>query len=377
MGASPPRGVHLSEVQKSLLEQAAKDQVIQTQLKLRLNGEQETRLVQWLWNLTGVWNWAIKKIENDARDSIYYSPKVFQNLLAGHGEKMEIPSHTLQGILSQAHLAWSRCFKKTAKKPHLKGARNKLSSIPFPDPIKPAIGTHISLPGMGKLRFHKQDIPAGQIKCGRIIKRSSGWYLCLFIAADREKIARTGDGVVGIDPGFKNLITLSTGEKVPHPREAEKTEQRLAQAQRGHDKHLAARLQERRANQVKDRNHKLSLRLVRENKFIAFSGDNHKGVAKLFGKSVSSSAHYQLRQMLTYKSRSGGTKYVETDPPFSTMTCSDCGALTGPHGLGGLAVRNWVCSACGALHDRDGNAAINTLNSGLGISHEVLCATGS
>ena len=351
--------------------------MIQSQLKLRLNGEQETRLVQWLWNLTGVYNWAIKKIENDAHDSIYYSPKDFQNLLAGHGEKLEIPSHTLQGILAQAHLAWSRCFKKTAKRPHFKGVRNKLNSIPFPDPIKPPTGTHISLPGMGKLRFHKQDIPAGKIKCGRIIKRASGWYLCLFIAADREKIDRVADGQIGIDPGFKNLLTLSTGEKVPHPREVQKTEQRIAQAQRGHDKHLTARLQERRANQVKDRNHKLSLRLVRENKFIAFSGDHHKGIAKRFGKSVSSSAHYQLRQMLTYKSSSCGTEYCEPDPRYSTMTCSACGARTGPTGLAELEVRNWECGACGALHDRDGNAAINTRNSGLGISHEVLCATGS
>ena len=348
--------------------------MIQSQLKLRLNGDQEKRLVRWLRNLTGVWNWAIKKIENDAHDGIYYSPNDFQNLLAGHSKKLEIPSHTLHGILAQAHLAWSRCFKKTAKKPHLKGARNKLSSIPFPDPIKSAIGCHINLPGMGKIRFHKQSIPDGAIKCGRIVKRASGWYLCIFIAADREKIVRTGDGVVGIDPGFNNLIALSTGEKVPHPREAEKTEQRIAQAQRGHDKHLTARLQERRANQVKDRNHKLSLRLVKENKLIAFSGDHHKGVAKRFGKSVSSSAHYQLRQMLKYKSRSGGTVYIEVDPRYSTQTCSDCGARSGPTGLGELSVRSWVC-ACGAQHDRDRNAAINTLKSGLGISHEVHRAT--
>lgn len=351
--------------------------MIQSQLKLRLNRKQETTVVQWLWNLTGVWNWAIKKIENDAHDSIYYSPKDFQNLLAGHGEKLEIPSHTLQGILAQAHLAWSRCFKKTAKRPHFKGVRNKLNSIPFPDPIKPPTGTHISLPGMGKLRFHKQDIPAGKIKCGRIIKRASGWYLCLFIAADREKIDRVADGQIGIDPGFKNLLTLSTGEKVPHPREAEKTEQRIAQAQRGHDKNLAARLQERRANQVKDRNHKLSLRLVKENKFIAFSKDNIKGIAHRFGKSVSSSGHYQLRSMLKYKSSSCGTEYVEPASPYSTMRCSDCFALTGPTGLGNLAVRQWVCSACGALHDRDGNAAINTFIAGVGMTHEVLCATGS
>lgn len=41
--------------------------MIQAQLKLRLNKKQENTLTGWLWNLTGVWNWAIRKIELDAK----------------------------------------------------------------------------------------------------------------------------------------------------------------------------------------------------------------------------------------------------------------------------------------------------------------------
>ena len=351
--------------------------MIQAQLKLRLNNVQESRLVGWLWNLTSVWNWAIRKIELDAKDKVYHGAKDFQNLLANHGEKLKIPSHTLQGILLHAHTGWVRCFKKLAKKPRFKGVRNKLNSIPFPDPIKPPKGNHISIPGLGKVRFHKQELPEGKIKCGRIVRRASGWYLCLFIATDRKPIERKDSGKIGIDPGFKHLITsVSLGgqwEKVEHPRELEATEQRLAQAQRGHNKVLVARLHQRRANQVKDRNHKLSLRLVQENQVIRFSKDNHKGVARKFGKSVSSSSHYQLRQMLAYKSRSGGTQYDEPDSKFSTKTCSDCGSLSGPTGWSGLAVRRWRCSDCGSLHDRDVNAARNTLFAGVGTTHEKAC----
>jgi putative transposase len=351
--------------------------MLQAQRKLRLNNVPEARLVGWLWNLTSVWNWAIRKIELDAKDKIYYGAQDFQNLLANHGEKLKIPSHTLQGILLQAHTGWVRCFQKLAKKPRFKGVRNKLNSIPFPDPIKPPKGNHIGIPGLGKVRFHKQELPEGKIKCGRIVRRASCWYLCLFIATDREPVERVANGKVGIDPGFKDLLTIAAPdgqyEKVAHPRELEATEHRLAQAQRGHNKTLAARLHEKRANQVKDRNHKLSLRLVQKNVVIRFSNDNHKGVAKKFGKSVSSSSHYQLRQMLAYKSRSGGTQYDEPDAKFSTKTCSDCGSLSGPTGWSGLAVRQWRCSNCGSLHDRDVNAARNTLFAGVGTTHEEAC----
>jgi putative transposase len=344
--------------------------MIQTQLKLRLNTKVAATLDGWLWNLTGVWNWAVRKIELDAKGEIYYSPKDFQNLLANHGEKMGIPSHTLQGMLAMAHTAWKRCFKKIAKKPRLKGKHNRLASIPFPDPFRAPKDGRITIPGLGRIPFHKQDIPEGKIKCGRIVKRGSGWYLCLFIDAQPNAIERTAHGQIGLDPGFRNLLTTSDGEVFEHPRELEAGAQRLAQAHRGHDKRLAARLQERIGNRRKDRNHKLSRRLVAENTLIAFSADNHKGVAHKFGKSVASSSHYQLRQMLSYKAPTSGAKYVEVDSKFSTMTCSHCGAHSGPTGWGGLAVRHWTCTQCGTAHQRDVNAARNTLIAALGSSVE-------
>jgi hypothetical protein len=42
-------------------------------LKLQPNAGQEAKMCSWLWNLTGVYNFAIKKIENDAKDSVYHS----------------------------------------------------------------------------------------------------------------------------------------------------------------------------------------------------------------------------------------------------------------------------------------------------------------
>ena len=339
--------------------------MIQTQLKLRLSATKEAQLNDWLWSLTAVHNFAVRKIELDAKDGIYYTSMGFQNILADHGKKIGIPSHTVQGMLAQVHTAWSRCFKKIGGKPKLKGMRNKLNSIPFPDPIKSLDGNHVKLPGIGLLRFHKQDIQEGKIKCGRIVKRASGWYLCLFIDADRKPIVRTSDGMIGIDPGFKDLITTSDGEKVPHQKELQASLERLGQAQRGINRKQVARLHERIKNQRKDRNHKLSLRLVQENTLIVFSKDNIKGIAKKFGKSVASSGHAELRSQIAYKSIQSGTRYMEVSGRNSTLTCSSCGSLSGPRGWSGMAVRDWTCTGCGTHHDRDVNAAQNMLILGL------------
>ena len=345
--------------------------MIQTQLKLRMCKAQENTVESWLPILGLVFNFAVRKIELNAKDKIYFSKNDFQNLLANHGERLGIPSHTLQGVLCTVHESWKRCFKKIAGKPRLKGMRNKLTSIPFPDPIKAPKGNRITLPSLGSVRFHKMDIPEGKIKCGRLVKRASGWYLCLFIDAEPKKIERLAFGEIGIDSGFSNLLTTSDGEIIEHPREMEASAERLAQAQRGHDKQLAARIQERVANRKKDRNHKITTRLVSENVLIVWSKDNHKGIAKKFGKSVASSAHAQIRGMLSYKSPTSGTTFIEAASKDSTKTCNECGKPTGPTGLAGLSVRSWVCRDCGASHDRDVNAAINTLNIGAGCAHEV------
>lgn len=339
-------------------------------LKLRLNASQTTQLDAWLWNLTGVHNWAIRKIELDAKDGIYYSKFDFTNLLNGHSAKLGIPSHVIQGGLANVHQSWTRCFQKKSGKPKLKGNRNRLNSIPFPDPIATPMQNRIKVLGLGALRFHKQQIPEGRIKCSRIVKRASGWYLVLFIDAEPKAIPVVGNGQIGIDPGFHDLLTLSTGYKIDHPRELEARAQRLAQAQRGRNKRLAARIQEDTANRRKDRNHKLSRKIIAENQLIVFSKDSSQAIAKTFGKSVASSSHYQLRSMLAYKCRAGGREYIEVPSRNSTRTCSACGDLTGPTGFAGLKVRQWQCAACGAEHDRDINAAVNTLIVGLGLSHE-------
>ena len=347
--------------------------MIVRKLKLKLNKTQEEELEQWFWHLTGVWNWAVKKIGGDAQNKIYHTPFGFSNLIAGHSKRLGVPAHVLKGTLDRVYVAWQRCFKKLAKPPKLKGRRNKLNSIPFPDPIKPPKDKRVTLLGIGKVRFHKQDLPDAKIKCGRIIRRASGWYLCLWFDTDHKFPVQETDKAVGIDPGFHSLLTLSDGTKFENPRELRKGAERLAQAQRGNNLKLAARLQERQANRRSDRNHKISRKIIETYKTIFYSDDNFKGMARKFGKSVTEAGLGQLIGMISYKGRTGGRQVVPINSAFTTQTCSACGAHTGPHGLGGLAVRSWECSACGAVHDRDINSAVVVLKTGSGADLKVAC----
>lgn len=68
--------------------------------------------------------------------------------------------------------------------------------------------------------------------------------------------------------------------------------------------------------------------------------------------------------MLRYKAMARAAVFVDTSEYLSTQTCSDCGAVGGPKGSAGLEIREWTCSACGAVHDRDVNAARNILRLG-------------
>jgi putative transposase len=66
---------------------------------------------------------------------------------------------------------------------------------------------------------------------------------------------------------------------------------------------------------------------------------------------------HAFRRQLAYKAAMSGTRVVVADRWFaSSKTCSACG-----HGVETLplSMREWVCSACGACHDRDINAARN------------------
>lgn len=350
---------------------------------MRPSKTQRRELDRWLWHLTGIYNWAIRLLELGWKDRMPLSLFDLTGRAARSGVRLGVPGDVVQGAIKMAHRSWESFRGGHVKRPKLRGQRHRLNSIEISARVLRVEGGRLNFVGMREgMRYHHQpglglidalaDMPKERLRGGRLIKRGSGWYLSVIADVEPIPVKPVAEGEVGIDLGFARLATLSTGEVIEHPRELAAASERIGQAQRGGHRKLTARLRERQANRIKDRNHKLSRRLVAENRLIVVSKDNLAGMARTrFGKSVAGAGHAQLRAMLAYKCRAGGREYVEASNFKSTQTCSACGAITGPRGKSGLAVRAWECAACGAAHDRDVNAAVNTLRLGAGQAHEI------
>ena len=123
------------------------------------------------------------------------------------------------------------------------------------------------------------------------------------------------------------------------------------------------------AHRRTDALHKLSTQLVTEHGAIFVGNVNAAGLAKTsMAKSVLDAGWSTFRTMLQYKSDRAGVWFKEVNEAYSTQTCSECSAMPAsrPKGIAGLGIREWTCSECGSVHDRDTNAAKNILAVGRG-----------
>jgi putative transposase len=111
--------------------------------------------------------------------------------------------------------------------------------------------------------------------------------------------------------------------------------------------------------------HRFSRRIVDQYQSIVV-GDvsSTKLVKTRMAKSVLDAGWGMLKTLLQYKGQQAGRSVRVVSERNTTRTCSSCRSLTGPTGLDMCAVRSWMCSKCGDIHDRDVNAAKNILAAG-------------
>lgn len=141
----------------------------------------------------------------------------------------------------------------------------------------------------------------------------------------------------------------------------------LGMAQRAGKKRRVKAIHAKITNQRKDMLHKFSTVLVRDNAAI-FVGDvaSVKLVKTRMAKSTLDAGWAMFKTMLEYKSQQASIVFDVVNESYTTQTCSCCGSIpaSSPKGRAGLGIRGWTCCECGAVHDRDVNAARNILAAG-------------
>ena len=315
---------------------------------------QQARAVNQVWNYCG-------ETQNAARRHNKRWPSGFDliKLTLGSSKLLGLHSDTVQAVCKQFSI--SRDIHR--KRPRWRG-RKALGWVPFQAARAIRWDGDVVIFLKRRYRLWLSRPIEGKILCGGFGEDTRGrWYLNLQVEIPQDSAHGTGE--VGIDLGLKSLAALSTGEKIEAPRLYRKYERPLAVAQRAGRKCRARAIHAKIVNCRKHFLHELSTRLVRENRRICIGNVNSSGLARTsLAKSVLYAGWSQLRSQLHYKAVRHGVEYIEVDEGLTTQVCSACGARGGPKGREDLVVRDWVCSSCGAWHDRDINSAINILVSG-------------
>ena len=289
--------------------------------------------------------------------------KTFSNydlhkLTAGCGKYLGLHSQTIQAVCDEYAKACKQ-FKRV--KLNWRSRKRSLGWIPFKaSGVKIKQDTFIY--GGRTFKFWLSRPIEGVVRFGSFAQDAQGqWFVNLVIEeVDQGRIKTNKE--CGIDLGLKTLATLSDGVELSRENLTKQFEEQLAKAQHARKKKRVTAIHANIKNKRKDWNHKVTTRLIREyDKIVVGNVSSSKLKKTRMAKSVSDAGWADLKRMLTYKAIALGVEYKEVDERFSTVTCSNCSARSGPGGLSGLGVREWVCAACGSLHFRDVNAAKNIL----------------
>ncbi|WP_405637955.1 transposase [Streptomyces sp. NBC_00056] len=296
----------------------------------------------------------------------------------------EVSAVVLQQSLRDVETAYRNFFAslKGSRKgprvgpPRFKSRKDARQSVRFTANARWTItdGGRLCLPKIGAVKVKwSRTLPTTRTSV-TVIKDAAGRHFASFVidtdpAADAARMPAT-DRTIGIDLGLTHFAVLSDGTKIDSPRflrraekKLKKTHKELSRKQKGSRNRAKARLKVARAHaEVADArrefHHQLSTKLISENQGIAVEDLSVAGLARTrLAKSVHDAGWSQFVAMLEYKAERYGRTLVKIgrfEP--TSQTCHACVTVDGPKPLD---VREWTCAACGTVHDRDINAALN------------------
>jgi putative transposase len=305
-------------------------------------------------------------------------------------EYQELGSQTLQATLKRVDFAFKRFFKGLGGYPKFKSSRH-FSGWTYPNKQSWKVLTdgkngRLELRDLGlTLQMRGQARTWGTPTTCTILHRHGNWYASITVECVPER--GTGTGVIGIDLGCKEAITLSTGEQISKPefikagqrkvRAASKKLRRKCAPNRNKrikashrwkkQRQLISKLQRQVTRQREDWLHQKTSKIVRGHSLVAGEQLNVKAMTRKgktrkrqkagLNRSILEVGFGMIGEMLSYKLSEAGGFYVEspTRELKPSQRCAKCWELAPKS----LADRVHVCSNpnCGHREDRDINAA--------------------
>ena len=342
-------------------------------LKLRIKDKHARVLSAMAREVNQVWN-HINAISAKAARPFHGKPQFLsgydlQKFTAGFSkcDDVSVGSGTVQ-LVCVEYATRRKQFKKTRlnwRVSNPKSAKYSLGWIPFKGGHAKYKAGQIHFAGQKLSLWDSYGLADYELRAGSFSEDSRGrWYLNVVVKVSTK--ASTATASVGIDLGLKEAAVASDAQRI-QGRFYRKLEARLGIAQRAGKKCRVKAIHAKIKNQRKDMLHKFSTAMVKDYGAI-FVGDVASGklVKTKMAKSTLDAGWAMLKTMLEYKCQQAGIVFEVVSESYTTQTCSCCGSIpaSSPKGRAGLRIREWVCSGCGAVHDRDVNAARNILAAG-------------
>ncbi|GAA4538477.1 RNA-guided endonuclease TnpB family protein [Amycolatopsis samaneae] len=301
----------------------------------------------------------------------------------------EVASVALVQSVRDAHRAFSNFFDSvTGKrrgrkvgKPRMKSRKDNRQSFRLTRngfSLRP--NGHLYLAKIGDVRVRWSRALPSEPSSVTIIAEPDGHYYASFVVEVEPTPLPPIEQEAGIDLGISRLGTVAdtTGRRteVANPKHLARKLRKLARLER--EKHRRAKGSTNRAKtrrkvavqhgkvacSRRDYHHKQALILVRENQAVHVEDLNIVGMVRnrRLARAISDVGWAQFVRLLQEKAeRYGRTVHKVSRWLPSSKTCSGCGHVMDTMQL---KIREWCCPGCGAVHDRDENAAVNILAAG-------------
>jgi putative transposase len=309
--------------------------------------------------------------------------------------------------LARGLAAWSdsRSGKRHGPKtgfPRFKSRRRARVSCRFTTgAIRVDDRSHVVLPRIGRVKTHEPTaaLPgAGRILAATVSFDGRRWYCAFTVEAERG-LGRPAHvavdrvhPVVGVDLGVRDLLVAAAPDgtevaRVTAPKALAKAQARLRAVQRKAARQDApdrrrgwrgskrwartaariGRIHARAADLRRDALHQATTRLAQRHRVVVVEDLNVAGMSRRkpgagrggrgLNRAIADAALGELRRQLGYKTTWYDSRLVVADRWYpSSKTRSACGAVKAKLAL---ADRRYRCDHCGAVLNRDLNAAIN------------------